>query len=66
MTARLAGFETLTKSARELAEAYFIPAQMERRRAQQQAAKDPSMTADSAGRRQDDRRRCARRSKSKR
>ncbi len=49
MTARLAGFQTLTKSAGELAEAYFIPAQMERRRAQQQAAKDPSMTADSAG-----------------
>src|SRR6266849_2969916 len=26
MTARLAGFETLTKSARELAEDYFVPA----------------------------------------
>jgi uncharacterized protein (DUF1800 family) len=48
MTARLAGFETLNKSANELAEAYFIPAQMERRRAQQQAAKDPSMSADAA------------------
>ena len=51
MTARLAGFETLTKSARELAEAYFIPAQMERRRAQQQAAKDPSMSGDPADKR---------------
>jgi uncharacterized protein (DUF1800 family) len=51
MTARLAGFETLTKSARELAEAYFIPAQMERRRAQQQAANDPSMSTDGADKR---------------
>jgi uncharacterized protein (DUF1800 family) len=51
MTARLAGFETLKKSARELAEAYFIPAQMERRRAQQQAAQDPSMSPDGADKR---------------
>jgi uncharacterized protein (DUF1800 family) len=43
MTARLAGLETLTMTARELAEAYYIPAQMERRRAQQQTARDPSM-----------------------
>ena len=60
MTARLAGFQTLTKSTRELAEAYFIPAQMERRRAQQQAANDPSMNADGA-----DSARCARRNRSK-
>jgi uncharacterized protein (DUF1800 family) len=43
MTARLAGLETLTMTARELAEAYYIPARMERRRAQQQAAREPSM-----------------------
>ena len=37
MAARLSGFETLSKSSRELAEDYFVPAQMERRRAQQRA-----------------------------
>jgi uncharacterized protein (DUF1800 family) len=42
MTQRLAGFETLTKSSRDLAENYFMPAMMERRRAQQQAAAEPS------------------------
>ena len=36
MAVRLAGLETLTKSSRELAENYFIPAQEERRRLQQQ------------------------------
>jgi uncharacterized protein (DUF1800 family) len=51
MASRLAGFETLTKSARELAVAYFIPAQMERRRAQQQAANDPSINVEGAGKR---------------
>jgi uncharacterized protein (DUF1800 family) len=43
MTARLAGLATLTMTARELAEAYYIPARMERRRAQQQAARERSM-----------------------
>ena len=41
MARRLAGFETLTKSSRDLAENYFMPAMMERRRAQQQAAAEP-------------------------
>jgi uncharacterized protein (DUF1800 family) len=41
MTARLAPLDTLTKSSRELAELYFVPAQMERRRVQQQAAAQP-------------------------
>ncbi len=50
MTARLAGFQTLTKSARELAEAFFIPAQLERRRAQQQqrAISDASMSTETS------------------
>jgi uncharacterized protein (DUF1800 family) len=46
MAARLAGFETLAKSSRDLAEDYFLPAQLERRRAQQQAANNPGMTPD--------------------
>jgi uncharacterized protein (DUF1800 family) len=41
MTARLAGFESLTKSSRELSESYFMPALMERQRAKQQAAAQP-------------------------
>jgi uncharacterized protein (DUF1800 family) len=41
MTARLAPLETLTKSSRELAENYFIPAQEARRRAQRQAGAQP-------------------------
>src|SRR6185295_11426023 len=40
---RLAQFDTLNRSTADLAREYFIPAQMERRRAQQQAAADPSM-----------------------
>jgi uncharacterized protein (DUF1800 family) len=36
MTARLAGFTTLGKSAQDMAEAYFLPAQMARRQAQRQ------------------------------
>jgi uncharacterized protein (DUF1800 family) len=40
---RLAQFDTLNRSTQDLARDYFIPAQMERRRAQQQAANDPSM-----------------------
>jgi uncharacterized protein (DUF1800 family) len=42
MGARLAGFDTLAKSSRELAEDYFVPALMERRRTQQQAAAQPA------------------------
>jgi uncharacterized protein (DUF1800 family) len=38
MSARLAGFETLTMSTSELAERYFIPAMMERRERQRQRA----------------------------
>ncbi len=52
MTARLAGFQTLTKSARELAEAFFIPARMERRRSQlqqqQRAISDASMSTETS------------------
>jgi uncharacterized protein (DUF1800 family) len=45
MTARLAAFDTLTLNSRELAEDYFMPAQMARRRAKQQAAAQPSDAA---------------------
>jgi uncharacterized protein (DUF1800 family) len=41
MDARLAPLDTLTKSSRELAESYFFPAQMERRRVQRQAGAQP-------------------------
>src|ERR1051326_8750661 len=34
LLARLAGFETLTKSSREIAQDYYLPAQMARQRAQ--------------------------------
>jgi uncharacterized protein (DUF1800 family) len=47
MTARLAQFETLAKSTRELAENYFLPAQMARQQPQRQRAAaggDPAMT----------------------
>jgi len=48
MSARLAAFETLSKSTREMAEEYFIPAQMARREQQrQQAAQDPQMLSTS-------------------
>jgi uncharacterized protein (DUF1800 family) len=40
VAARLAGFETLGKSTRELAEDYFLPAMMERRQQQRRAAQD--------------------------
>jgi uncharacterized protein (DUF1800 family) len=40
MTARLAGFTTVTKSTRDLAEDYFVPAMMERREQQRRAARD--------------------------
>ena len=42
MAARLEGLDTLAKSSRELAEDYFVPAMMERRRMQQQAAGQPA------------------------
>ncbi len=42
MTTRLAELDTLSKSSRELAEDYFMPAQKEQRRAKQQAAAQPS------------------------
>jgi uncharacterized protein (DUF1800 family) len=38
MAARLSGFDTLAMSSRELAARYFVPAQMERRRAQRRNA----------------------------
>ena len=40
MAARLAGFETLDKSSRELADDYFIPVQMARQQAKRDAARD--------------------------
>jgi len=40
MAARLAGFETLAKSSRELADDYFIPVQMARQQAKRDAARD--------------------------
>ena len=44
LAARLSTFETLSQSTRELAERYFLPAQMARRQRQRaQAAEDPSM-----------------------
>jgi uncharacterized protein (DUF1800 family) len=45
MTSRLSSFDTLNRSSRELAEDYFLPAQMERRQAQQQAASQPADSA---------------------
>ena len=45
MTARLASLDTLTLNSRELAEDYFMPAQMAQRRARQQAAAQPSESA---------------------
>ena len=45
MTARLATLDTLTLNSRELAEDYFMPAQMAQRRAKQQAASQPTESA---------------------
>ena len=51
MTTRLAAFETLSKSTREMAQEYYLPAQMARRELQRQqaaqnpAGSDPAMTA---------------------
>src|SRR6185436_13966485 len=44
MTARLAGFETLTMSSRALADEYFVPALQVRQQVKKRAAGDPSMT----------------------
>ncbi len=47
MSARLAGLDTLSMSSRELAEEFFVPAMLERRRAQQQAgSQSPAPAAD--------------------
>jgi uncharacterized protein (DUF1800 family) len=45
MASRLADLDTLTRSSRQLAEDYFLPAQMERRRTKQQAASQPADAA---------------------
>ena len=50
MAARLAGLGTLTKSTRELADSYFIPAQMARREQQRQQAQGSSATNPEAAR----------------
>ena len=50
MAARLAAFETLSKSTQEMAQEYYLPAQIARREAQRQqsaqtpAGRDPAMT----------------------
>jgi uncharacterized protein (DUF1800 family) len=46
MTARLAGFTTLTQSTRDLAEDYFLPAMMERREQQRRAAQNAGPSTD--------------------
>jgi len=46
MTARLAGFTTVTKSTRDLAEDYFVPAMMERREQQRRAARSGGPSTD--------------------
>ena len=43
MTARLAGFVTLTRSSRELADEYFVPALQLRQQVKKDAASDPAM-----------------------
>jgi uncharacterized protein (DUF1800 family) len=50
MAERLGRFSTLTKSTRELADDYFLPALMERRRGRQTEQQEPSMTGDSSQR----------------
>jgi uncharacterized protein (DUF1800 family) len=46
MTARLAGLTTVTKSTRDLAEDYFVPAMMERREQQRRAARNGGPSTD--------------------
>jgi uncharacterized protein (DUF1800 family) len=53
METRLDGLSTLTKSARELATEYFIPALQIRRQQQRQTAQDPAMSADAPQPRRD-------------
>src|SRR5258705_2821460 len=48
MTARLAGFGTLNKSSRQLAEEYYVPALEVRQQVKRNAAKDPAMKDDPA------------------
>ena len=43
MPARLAGFETLTKSSQQLADEYFVPALEVRRQVKKDAGNDPAM-----------------------
>ena len=51
---RLATFETLTQSTQEMAERYYLPAQMARREQQRaQAAQDPAMAPQNDQRRRD-------------
>jgi uncharacterized protein (DUF1800 family) len=45
LSARLAGFETLDKSSRDIAHEYYLPAQMARQRAQAARKNDNSATA---------------------
>ena len=45
MAARLDGLQTIDKTSRELAQQYYLPAQMDRRERQRKAAQDPSMAA---------------------
>ena len=54
LRARLATFETLTQSTQQMAERYYLPAQMARREQQRtQAAQDPAMTPPNEQRRRD-------------
>jgi uncharacterized protein (DUF1800 family) len=48
MTARLAGFDTLNKSSRQLAEEYYVPALEARQQVKRKAANDPAMKDDPA------------------
>jgi len=48
MTPRLSGFTTLTRSTRDLAEDYFLPAMMERREQQRRAAQNGGPSTDAA------------------
>jgi uncharacterized protein (DUF1800 family) len=48
MTARLAGFTTLTLSTRDLAEDYFVPAMMERREQQRRAPQNAGPSTDAS------------------
>jgi uncharacterized protein (DUF1800 family) len=45
-TERLSGFDTLTRSSRELAQNYYLPAQLARQQAKNDSVSNPSMTTD--------------------